>query len=163
MARNTVVTEYPVFALCRAGWSPSVWHHLAPSVWEGDSWLGRQAVCLSVLSLSLSQSVRESTVMPFCYLWGTSHRAKLFLGAVHAVGLWIQMRTRNWKIAFSFYVAIFCCVFIGVSGNVPKFLCKFSYNSCPSRSQLNGFIVGYWTANWSTGLLPCTGAPAFLP
>lgn len=45
--------------------------------------------------------------------------------------------------SFSFCVAIFCPVFIGVSGNVLKLLCKFSHNSCLSRSQLNGDLMGY--------------------
>ena len=81
--------------------------------------------------------------MPSCSLRGTSDGAKLLLGAVRAIALQIRMRSMNWKISFSFCVAIFCCVFIGVSGNVLELLCKFSYNSCPSCSQLNGFLMGY--------------------
>lgn len=137
--------------------SDGAWHLL--SVRERQAYAG----CLSVLSLSLSRGRGESTVMPSCSLWGTSHGAKLFLGAVHAVGLRIQMMRRNWNISFSFCVATFCCVFTGVSGNVLELLCKFSYNSCPSRSQLNRFLMGYWTANWSTRLLLCGAAAAFLP
>lgn len=55
----------------------------------------------------------------------------------------------------------FCPVFIGVSGN--ELLCKFSCNSCPSHSQLNGFLMGYWTANWPTLLWLCEAVAAFLP
>lgn len=52
-------------------------------------------------------------------------------------------------------------IFIGVSGN--ELLSKFSCNSCPSHSQLDGFLMGYWTANWPTLLWLHEAGAAFLP
>lgn len=163
MAENTVVTGCTVSA--GESMQPTcvewIGIPLTEAVGKGASWLCRLSDCLSVLSLCLSWSWGESTVMPFCSLWWTSQWAKLYLGAVLTVGLWRQIKRRNWKIPFC--VAIFFPVFTGVSGNVLKLLCKFSYNSCPSHSQLNGFLMGYWTANWSTLLWLREAVAASLP
>lgn len=141
--------------LCRMGWNPSDWGCLEGSL--------MQAVCLSVLSLCLSWSSGESTVMPFFCLWWSSQWARLYLGAAPAVGLRIPIMRRNQKFSFSFCVAIFLPVFRGVSGNVINLLCKFSYNSCPRHSQLSGFLMASRTANWSAVLWLRAAVAAFLP
>lgn len=133
------------------------------SLWLRPSGRESRAGCLSVLSLCLSRSWGESTVMPFCSLWWTSQWARLYLGAALTVGLQISIMKRNQEVSFSFCMAIFLPVFRGVSGNVINLLCKFSYNSCPRHSQLNGFLMGSWAANWSAQLWLCEAVAAFLP
>lgn len=164
MAENTVDTDVHcecsginAACLCRMDWNQSDWGRLEGSL------MAMQAVCLSVLTLCLSRSWGENVVMPFCSLWWLSQWARLYLGAALTVGLRIWIKRRNQKISFSFCVAIFLPVFIGVSGNVLSLLCRFSYSSCPSHSQLNTFLMGYWTANWSTLLWLCEAVAAFLP